>query len=55
MKVIKLLRAISYTIITYQLIMYSVLKAGRETWYVLTCVLGFNALLYYIEAFRKEK
>lgn len=55
MKTIKLLRAISYTVITYQLYMYSILKAGRETWYILTGVLGFNAILYYIEAFRKGK
>lgn len=55
MKTIKILRAISLIVLTYQFYMYSTYKAGIETWHIFTGVLGFNALLYIIEIFRKEK
>ena len=33
--------------------MFGTYRAGVETWHILTGVLGFNALLYLIETFRK--
>ena len=55
MKTIKLLRALSLLVLTYKFYMFGTYRAGIETWHILTGVLGFNATLYLIEAFRKEK
>jgi len=55
MKLIKLLRALSLLALTYKFYMFSTYRAGIETWYIVTGVLGFNAMLYLIELFRKEK
>lgn len=55
MKSIKLLRAISLLVLAYKFYMFGTYRAGIETWHIFSGVLGFNALLYIIELFRKEK
>ena len=55
MKPFKLLRAISLTYLTYIFYIHITSGATIGTWRIFTGTLGFNALLYYIETFRKEK